>query len=144
MRLQTTWLHDSGSLIAKLTRRNQRWTTRYGEFTGYHKGWESIIIPEYLKPLADTLGCDSVTIQEYPAGTEIAKHIDSPEAGEAVHVLSLGPATMRFHQNGITFDLELPTNSLLTLEGEYRWHWEHSILPVPAHRFSIVFRSSKQ
>lgn len=96
---------------------------------------------------------DSVTINEYEPGSAISAHKDSIRFDDTISVLSLaGPATMIFwpptvHTLGEVHDgmnsqieLALPRRSLLQIRGASRYDWKHSVTPVKALRYSIVFR----
>ena len=81
----------------------------------------------------------------YDPGAGIGWHRDRP-VFEHVLGISLGaPATMRFRRRRRGgFDraaVLLAPRSIYHLTGEVRHHWEHSIAPMDATRWSITFRS---
>ena len=88
-------------------------------------------------------------VTEYRPGTPIGWHRDKPEYGR-VFGISLGSACrMRFRpfdrrdDRTAAIALELAPRSLYTLNDDIRWHWQHSIPPVPALRYSITFRTAR-
>lgn len=86
---------------------------------------------------------DSVTVNEYHPTQSIDWHIDSPSSGPTIVVLSLLSEAIMEMRNVHTHQSKqfvLHPRSLLIMEGEERELWEHSIQPLVAHRFSIVFR----
>jgi alkylated DNA repair protein alkB homolog 8 len=106
-------------------------------------------IPAYLQELCQRIHDDgwveevpdSVTINEYKAGQKIDWHIDSLSSGPVICVLSLmGNATMGMRRGTDTRMYDISARSLLIMEEEARYQWEHSIYPVKEDRFSIVFR----
>lgn len=127
--------------------------SRFGSSLPYGSHMQSKFIPDYLVQYARKLvelglldaQPDSVSINEYSRGQIIVPHIDSKASGKVITVLSLKtPATMRFTQANNTFAhlVELPPCSLVQMRGEIRDLWQHEILPVPGHRYSVVFRCS--
>ncbi len=124
---------------------------RYGDSRVYSNYIVSPTIPEHFVTLGAML-CDyqllpspplSVTINEYKPGGIIRAHIDAPNAGRVITVLSLGaPATMLFKRKGVpdTHAVVLPPRSIVQMRDEIRLSWTHEILPVKAHRYSVVFR----
>lgn len=126
---------------------------RYGSSLPYPNYMVSDKIPERLNRLSEkfiqaglmTEICNHVSINEYFEGQAVKPHIDSPESGETITVLSLkSHATMKFEKGDESFLVELPPRSLVQMKGEIRYRWLHSILPVAALRYSIVFRNSKK
>ena len=127
---------------------------RYGSATPYNSYIQSKMIPDYLLLFANRLVeskltpkiADSVSINEYLPGQVIEPHVDSKNSGKIITVMSLkSPATMVFSNlanSRAGFSIELPVRSLVQLRGDIRYLWQHSILPVPGHRYSIVFRCS--
>ena len=86
---------------------------------------------------------DSVTVNEYHPTQFIDWHIDSLSSGPIIVVLSLlSDATMELRKTKTNEykNIQLPRCSLLILDGEERYSWEHSISPVLHNRYSIVFR----
>lgn len=87
---------------------------------------------------------DSITINEYYPGQTIKPHIDHIDGGDVITVLSLAsPATMVLSHSTRAFELELPPRSIVQLRDAMRYTWKHAIRPVPALRYSIVFRCSQ-
>lgn len=125
--------------------------SRFGSDQHYSSHMQSKIIPDYLMECAERLVAqglvstlaDSISINEYNPGQVIPPHIDALSAGTVITVLSLeSPATMRFTREKRGLNIILPPRSVVQIEGEIRNAWRHEILPVPAHRFSVVFRGS--
>lgn len=87
---------------------------------------------------------DSITLNQYLKKQAIAAHIDRPDGGSVVTVLSLlTPATMVFRQQNRAFTVELPARSLVQMRDEIRYDWTHEINPVTDTRYSLVFRCSR-
>ena len=87
-------------------------------------------------------------VTEYRPGTPIGWHRDKPEYGR-VFGISLGSACrMRFRpfdrrdDRKAVIALELAPRSLYAMQGDIRWHWQHSIPPVKALRYSITYRTA--
>lgn len=123
---------------------------RYGSNVPYKNQIESSDIPQYLGKLCVKIfekGLlqivpNSVSINEYLVGNSIAPHIDSPESGEVITIISLlSDANMVFSKNDIEQKIIIPARSLIQLRDEVRYNWKHSILPVKSKRYSIVFRN---
>lgn len=126
---------------------------RYGSNIPYNSYMQARYVPDYLDAYSDRLmelklldeKPDTVSINEYDPGQTIQPHIDSPTAGHVITILSLeSPATMQFSLNAEKFDVELPPRCLVQLRDEIRKKWKHAILPVPGHRYSVVFRRGEQ
>jgi alkylated DNA repair dioxygenase AlkB len=110
-------------------------------------------IPASLKWLLDKLEAsghidtrpDSITINEYYPGQRIQPHIDHPDCGPVITVLSLSsPATMIFTKQGEeNIVVELPRRSLVQMRDAIRYDWNHEIEPVADLRYSMVFRRSQ-
>ena len=101
---------------------------------------------------------DSVIINEYEAGQGIMPHIDSPKIfGKVIFSLSLlSECLMLFQKDKHTvqssdFTVRLPRRSLLMLEDDIRYNWNHSISKdtvefyngeqiVRSRRVSLTFR----
>ncbi len=124
---------------------------RFGSSAPYQSHIVSKDIPDHFKVICNRLvnekllevRPDSVSVNEYFEGQIIEKHIDSPSSGEIITVLSLmSDATMVFSKEKERFEVQLPARSLVQMQGELRHKWMHEILPVPAKRYSIVFRCS--
>jgi alkylated DNA repair dioxygenase AlkB len=117
---------------------------RYGWDYDAEQNWLGAF-PVWLLFLSSTLApFNSVSVNQYKPGDSIAHHTDSKDFGEPIQILSLGAtAVMAFRRNkccALPFSLPLPARSLLTLAGEHRWNWTHSVRPVRSLRYSIVFR----
>jgi alkylated DNA repair dioxygenase AlkB len=86
-------------------------------------------------------------MNQYLIKQAILAHIDLPEGGEVITVLSLlSPATMvfRYRQTERMFSVPLPPRSLVQMRDEIRYNWTHEILPVESTRYSLVFRNSQE
>jgi alkylated DNA repair protein (DNA oxidative demethylase) len=136
----------------------RRRTKHFGWVYGY-ESWRITPgppIPEALQPLraraAALAGVEAdelveVLVTEYPAEAGIGWHRDAPQFGAVIGVSLLGACRMRFqHGTGAgrqTYTTVLEPRSAYVLDGEARWHWQHSIPPVKAPRYSITFRALK-
>jgi len=134
------------SEVKGVRHRNAIW--RYGTKI-YSNGVVSKEIPVEFWYFANKIYCAGllpaipthITINEYLPGNTIAPHIDKPESGEVITVLSLlSEAEMVLSNGEEKKTLLLPPRSLLQLSGDERWVWKHSILPLNNKRYSIVFR----
>jgi hypothetical protein len=108
-------------------------------------------IPRYLHSLRRLAGAfagvgektlKQALITFYPAGGEIGWHVDHPNFGDTVVVVSLaGPGTL-FLRGGQGQELQqlLRPRSIYVLAGEARWRAEHRVV---AHddRYSVAFRT---
>lgn len=128
---------------------------RWGSDVPYRNDILSDVIPEHFQFLLDRLVAqklvglrpDSVTMNQYLIKQAILAHIDLPEGGEVITVLSLrSPATMLFRhrQTERMFSVPLPPRSLVQMRDEIRYNWTHEILPVADTRYSLVFRNSQE
>ena len=134
----------------------RRRTAHFGWLYGY-ESWRITPgppLPEFLLPLRERVaglaGVDAaalaeVLITEYPAGAAIGWHRDAPQFGVVIGVSLLSACRMRF-QRGRAADREtravtLPPRSAYALTGEARQHWQHSISPMRALRYSVTFRT---
>jgi alkylated DNA repair dioxygenase AlkB len=127
---------------------------RYGDPRVYCNHIVSATIPAHFVALGARL-CEhklrstpplSITVNEYLPGDSIRAHIDEPSAGKVITVLSLGsPGTMLFKRKGVPDEhaVVLPPRSVVQMRDEIRLAWTHEILPVEAHRYSVVFRGWK-
>jgi alkylated DNA repair dioxygenase AlkB len=136
-----------GSAATKARYRNS--IQRFGCNKLYPGNHISKEIPEYFNPVIAKLVAgkflrqppDAITVNEYLTGQKIQPHIDSPEAGPVITVLSLlSDATMLFELGERQFTVELPVRCITQMRGIIRSDWLHSILPVQSRRYSIVFR----
>lgn len=122
-----------------VTRRNR--VLRFGRGVAYRSGTHSSVIPSVLVR-HDVIGADQVTVNEYLPGQRIDWHVDKPEAGNVIAIISLlSTATLEFRKGGQSVGVVLPDRSLYLLRGELRWEWEHSLTAVQ-RRISIVYRRS--
>jgi alkylated DNA repair dioxygenase AlkB len=120
---------------------------RYGNSIYGHNTLEPI--PQYLldlstklidKKILDALPED-ITINIYYPGDRIAPHIDKPEAGPVITILSLLSETTLILTYGSKKEkIMLPPRSVIQLKGVYRTHWKHSLEKLKQKRISIVFR----
>ena len=111
-------------------------------------------MPDFLLPLrgraAQVAGLDEERLQqalvtEYEAGVTIGWHRDKPMFEEVVALSFLSPCRLRLRRRHGTgwqrWATEIAPRSLYRLSGPARHHWEHSIPPVPALRYSVTFRT---
>ena len=88
-------------------------------------------------------------VSEYRPGTQLGWHRDVPHF-EVVAGVSLASAcTMRFRRypprpRERIFSLEVQPRSAYILKEEARWGWQHSVVPTPALRYSITFRTRRR
>lgn len=134
----------------QISKQNRNSIRRYGSNIPYKNQIVSTTIPDYLDKLCQKIVDEeylpvkpnSVSINEYLIGNSIAPHIDSKESGEIITIISLlSDADMMFSLNDIHYIVHIPARSLMQLKNEIRYNWKHSILPVQAKRYSIVFRN---
>lgn len=121
---------------------------RYGTSV-YSKKLASELIPEYLIEYCDLLYEKGlldhkprhVTINTYEKGSVIGPHIDKPDCGDVITILSIASdATMVMSKGDIKENVILKRRSLIQLSGEARFDWKHEVLPVSSLRYSLVFR----
>jgi alkylated DNA repair dioxygenase AlkB len=114
-------------------------------------------IPDFLHPLrervASWLGIvpddfEHALLTEYPPGTPIGWHRDTPDFEVIVGISLAGRCRMRFrpyphvpHRTHATLELDLAPRSAYVIRGTARWRWQHHIPPTPEHRYSITFRT---
>jgi alkylated DNA repair dioxygenase AlkB len=141
----------NGTTRKKVRTRNviQRW----GVPIPYRNDFQSTVIPAHFQFLLDRLVAqnhvplrpDSISMNQYLKHQSILAHIDLPEGGSVVTVLSLvTPATMIFRRNNRAFTVDLPPRSLVQMRDEIRYNWTHEISPVADTRYSLVFRCSQE
>jgi alkylated DNA repair dioxygenase AlkB len=89
-------------------------------------------------------------VADYRPGTPLGWHRDVPDFESIVGVCLLGTATMKFRpyphivgQKSQVLQLELPPRSLYVIEGDARWHWQHSVAPTREQRYSITLRTRR-
>jgi len=87
-------------------------------------------------------------IIEYVPGAGIGWHRDRPDFGEVIGISlnSEAPVRFRVQESGRWRRLTLSAapRSAYHLAGPARQDWEHSILAVPALRYSITFRTLRK
>ena len=108
--------------------------------------------PEKINWLRDKLIADGhlpspatrITVSEYYPGDALEAHIDIPDEGAVIAVVSLlSTATMAFAREGHPdYFVELPPRSVVFLRGESRYLWSHAILPLAALRYSVAFHGT--
>jgi alkylated DNA repair dioxygenase AlkB len=135
----------------------RRRVVRFGEsYDADSANWPALDWPEWLDALRarvaarQRVAAESFVhglVTEYRPGTPIGWHRDRPKYGMVVG-LSLGSAVrMRFrpydkmHDRAAVIALALAPRSLYAMQGDVRWHWQHSIPPAKALRYSITFRT---
>ena len=88
---------------------------------------------------------DEVLVTEYPPGAGIGWHRDAPQFGTVIGVSLLSDCRMRFQRGKgaarETWAAQLAPRSMYVLRDEVRQHWQHSIPPTRALRYSITFRT---
>lgn len=90
-----------------------------------------------------------VLINKYEPGAPIGWHRDRPVFAEVVGVSLLAPCPFRLRlrlpEGGfLRRTITLAPRSAYLLSGPARTHWEHSIPPVEALRYSITFRNFRE
>ena len=136
----------------------RRRTVHFGWVYGY-ESWRIAPgppIPHVLLPLraraaaladveSDALA--EVLVTEYPPGAGIGWHRDAPQFGTVIGVSLLSACRMRFQRGSGTARrtgaAALEPRSAYVLDGEARWHWQHSLSSVKALRYSLTFRTLK-
>ena len=125
--------------------RNQ--VIRFGSIRPYPSGFLSKEIPAIFKKLNVPFDFDSVTINEYMPGQLLDWHIDKPESGNRIMILSLLSDCDILFRNKKTslniYNYQLLKNSLSIFSDALRWDYEHKV-QVEERRVSIVFRNSKE
>ncbi len=87
-------------------------------------------------------------VTEYSPGTPIGWHRDAPHHETVAGFSLAGACRMRFRPMGSKHEraavaVELQPRSLYVMRDEIRWHWQHSIPPVKALRYSITLRTQR-
>lgn len=124
----------------KVTTRNQ--ILRWGSSVPYDNAIVSKKIPPIFDRFSNDIGFDSVTLNEYYEGQTIGWHIDKPESGEEIYIISLlSDSNLRFRLRDEEVSFFVPRFSLCIFSEDLRWKWEHS-LTANERRLSIVFRNS--
>jgi alkylated DNA repair protein (DNA oxidative demethylase) len=137
----------------------RRRTAHFGWLYGY-ESWRITPgppIPEFVLPLrervaalaaVDATTLAEVLVTEYPPGAGIGWHRDAPQFGLVIGVSLLSDCRMRFQRGKgperQTRAFTLPPRSVYVLTGEVRQHWQHSIPPTKALRYSVTFRTLRK
>jgi DNA oxidative demethylase len=114
-------------------------------------------LPDFLLPLRARAAAfaslpeaelEQALVIRYDVGAGIGWHRDRPVFDKVFGLSLLSPCVLRFRRReGRTFrrfSLDAAPRSAYLLTGEIREHWEHSIAPVEAPRFSVTFRSRRR
>ncbi|MFN9789717.1 MAG: alpha-ketoglutarate-dependent dioxygenase AlkB [Holosporales bacterium] len=156
---------DQQSWLADLQRRVQHYGYRY-DYTARQVTADLYLgaLPDWLQPQATRLhheglfasSPDQVIVNDYQPGQGIASHVDCiPCFGDTIASLSLGSGCLMDFTHSNTAQktgLFLPSRSLLMLQGDARYHWQHGIAKrksdvvdgVKVHRgrrVSLTFRN---
>lgn len=122
---------------------------RFGSKKPYNSNMISDKVPEHFAFALDRImeqnllpeRPNSVSVNEYQIGQQITPHIDSRSSGPIISILSLlNEATMTFELRSIKHQVVIPARSLIQFKDDLRNLWKHSIEPVKAIRYSVVFR----
>lgn len=108
-----------------------------------------------IKKVSDISGAAkdfaALLITEYPAGSVINWHRDAPPFETIAGISLLSDCSFRFRPHDKSrqgrrsiISFEAKRRSLYVMEGDSRWEWEHSILPVINTRYSITLRTLKE
>ncbi len=131
---------DQQPWLADLQRRVQHYGYRY-DYTARQVTADLYlgVLPDWLQPLAMRLHYerlfatppDQVIVNEYQPGQGIAPHVDCiPCFGGTIASLTLGSGCLMDFTHSNTAQktsLYLPPCSLLLLQGDARYHWQHGI-----------------
>lgn len=131
---------DQQPWLADLQRRVQHYGYRY-DYTARQVTADLYlgVLPDWLQPLATRLHCeglfatppDQVIVNEYQPGQGTAPHVDCiPCFGGTIASLTLGSGCLMDFTHSNTAQktsLFLPPCSLLLLQGDARYHWQHGI-----------------
>lgn len=111
-------------------------------------------VPAFIQTLRrkaeDAIGLERGEIESilallYRTGAKIGWHTDKPAFGETICNISLGaPCTMRLRKangKGSVWSVELEPRSLVVMERDARWKWEHEVKPLVGERYSITMRT---
>lgn len=86
------------------------------------------------------LDFDQVSVNVYRPGQHIGWHVDHPDAGPQITIISLcSTETLQLKVTKNITDLVLPRYSLMYMTGDHRFKWQHR-LHSKNYRISIVFR----
>jgi len=116
--------------------------------------------PDFLQPLKARVAAwlslraaafAHVLVTEYPPGTPIGWHRDTPEFEIVAGISLKGWCRMRLrpyphvaHANAKSVEIALAPRSIYILRGPARWQWQHHIPPTEEHRYSITLRTLAQ
>ncbi len=131
---------DQQPWLADLQRRVQHYGYRY-DYTARQVTADLYlgVLPDWLQPLAMRLhyeglfatAPDQVIVNDYQPGQGIAPHVDCiPCFGGTIASLSLGSGCLMDFTHSNTAQktsLFLPPRSLLMLQGDARYYWQHGI-----------------
>lgn len=127
--------------------KNRNQVIRFGSPKPYPSGFLSKEIPDIFKRIKIPFEFDSITINEYHPGQMLDWHIDKPESGNRIMILSLlSDCDILFRNKKVSLDIHsfnMPANSLTVFSEDLRWNWEHKVI-ADFKRVSIVFRNSKE
>jgi alkylated DNA repair dioxygenase AlkB len=114
-------------------------------------------MPDWLLPARDKVAASfglpgealaHALIIEYGQGAGIGWHRDRPDFGEVIGISLGSEAPLRFRLRESSrwrrLTLVAAPRSAYHLAGPAREQWEHSILAVPALRYSITFRTLRK
>ena len=137
----------------------RRRTAHFGWIYGY-ESWRITPgppIPEFLLDLRTRAAAIAsiepaelaeALVTEYPPGAGIGWHRDAPQFGTVIGVSLLSSCRMRFQRGAGSARevrvMPLAPRSAYVLAGEVRQHWQHSIPPIGAMRYSVTFRTMKK
>jgi alkylated DNA repair dioxygenase AlkB len=117
-------------------------------------------MPEWLSKLArraetaaglEPRAFAAALLWRYPEGSGIGWHRDAPAFGNTVVSISLGATgRMQFRRDrggqeleDNKYELQLQPNSLVIIQDEARYNWQHRVVPVKTTRYSITLRNLK-
>jgi len=144
-RIQNPW-------STALSRRTQHFGYEYNYKGGALKATEPIAGPlltirDHLKSLG-IIDANQIIVNEYYRNQGIAPHIDSNVFGPVIVGISLNDSCiMNFTRNEETFNINLPSRSIMMMTGESRYSWKHGIDKAIRNkagnyrRISLTFRS---
>eukprot|EP00210_Caulerpa_lentillifera_P001893 g1821.t1 len=111
---------------------------------------ETLTIVERIESLDNIPKLDQLTVNTYPCGIGLASHIDTHSAFTgAIIILSTGSAAiMQFRKGEEKIRLLLPRRSLLIMDNDSRYCWQHYIPPnrlerEEVDRVSFTFRQAR-
>lgn len=136
----------------------------YGFGWGYDFRAQKLVpgppLPAFLVPLARKVAkwldipkarVVEALITEYPKGAGIGWHRDNESFEHIIGVSLSGPSLLRLRpyswrdriksEGGSVVSVPLAPRSAYLMSTDARWRYQHSILPVPALRYSITLRT---